>query len=400
MNEAGADDALLVHRDRFPILARSNYLISNSLGAVPVDVRDELNAFYETWAGRGVRAWEEGWWTLVADVGHLLAPLIGAGPGDVVFQPNVTIAHEIVLSALSYDEGRDRIVTDAMHFPSILHLIEQQTARGAVPIVVPSLDGIGVDLDRICAAINGATVCVAVSHVLFKSAFVHDVAAIAARCRDVGALLVVDGYQAAGILPVDVRALGVDVYIGGCLKWLCGGPGNAFLYVAPEHRSRLRPRLTGWQAHVAPFAFEPELKRRDDMWRFLTGTPSIPSLYTARPGLRIIAEAGIERIRQKSRRQTARLIELAAERGWRTTAPADPERRGGTVAIDVPNGPATALALKAREVVCDYRPGAGIRLSPHFYNRDDELDAAVEAIAEIQDRGDWRDFADCRPTVT
>jgi kynureninase len=182
---------------------------------------------------------------------------------------------------------------------------------------------------------------------------------------------------------VNVNQIGCDAYIGGCLKWLCGGPGAAFLWVRPEVRERLRPRLTGWMAHARPFAFDPRPEPRDDAWRYLIGTPAIAALHAATPGLEIIHEVGIAAIREKSRRQTALLMERARERGHPVTTPHDPERRGGTVAIDLPHGLEISRALKSREILCDYRPGAGIRLSPHFYTRDDELHAAIDAIGEI-----------------
>lgn len=395
-----ASDPLLAYRDRFPILSRVNYLISNSLGAVPEATGDALEAYYETWASRGVRAWEEGWWELASRLGDRVAPLIGAGPDEVVFQPNVTIAHAVVFSGFRWHGPRRKVVTDAMHFPSILYLIEGLRQFGVEPEIVPTDDGISVDTGRIVAAIDEQTAFVNLSHVLFKSSYIHDIAPIAARCREVGAALILDGYQAVGSIPVDVQALGADVYIGGCLKWLCGGPGTAFLWVRPGFRDSLAPTLTGWMSHARPFAFEPTLERRDDAWRFLIGTPAIPALYAAKPGLAVLGEVGSDAIRAKSRRQTVRLVELAGARGFRVTTPADPERRAGTVALDVPHGAEVSRALKARDIVCDYRPGAGIRLSPHFYNRDDELDEAVEAIAAILDTGVWQDFATTRSAVT
>ena len=203
-----------------------------------------------------------------------------------------------------------------------------------------------------------------------------------------------------GTIPIDVYAMGTDIYIGGCLKWLCGGPGAAFLWVNPSQIARLSPRLTGWMAHQRPFAFGPTLERRADAWRLLHGTPNVPALYAAGPGLEIINEVGIEPIRAKSMRQTARLIRLAQERGFPVTAPSDPVRRGGTVAIDVTPGYEISQALNAREILCDYRPKAGVRLSPHFYNRDDELDQAVSAIEEIIERKAWKPFAATASSVT
>jgi kynureninase len=395
-----AADPLLCYRERFPILAGTNYLISNSLGAVPAAVLPSLRTYYEAWATRGVQAWEDGWWTLAADLGDLVAPLIGARQGEIVFQPNVTLAHAVVFSALDFSGRRPRIVTDAMHFPSILYLIDQQRRSGAEVAVVPAQDGIVVDTQRLIEAINERTAFVSISHVLFKSAYVQDVGAIAERARQVGAITVVDGYQAVGAIPVNVEALGVDVYIGGCLKWLCGGPGAAFVWVEPSKRRSLEPKLTGWMSHRQPFDFQTSLERRDDAWRLFNGTPSIPALYAARPGLEIINEVGVEAIRAKSLRQTARLLELAAREGYRCTTPQEPARRGGTVSIDIENGYEISKSLKSLDILCDYRPGAGIRFSPHFYNRDDEIDAAIAAIREIRATGAWRAFTTGKSTVT
>ncbi len=209
----------------------------------------------------------------------------------------------------------NRIVTDAMHFPSILYLLDQEHRDGAEVVVIPSKDGVGVDTQRVVEAIDERTAIVSLSHVLFKSAYVHDVAAITERARRVQAISIIDGYQAVGTIPVDVRTIGIDVYIGGCLKWLCGGPGAAFLWVDPDVRRRLEPRLTGWMSHQQPFAFDRQLVRRDDAWRLLHGTPSIPALYAARPGLEIVRQVGIDAIRAKSLRQTGRLLELADQTG-------------------------------------------------------------------------------------
>jgi kynureninase len=398
--EADPADPLLTFRDRFPLLERSNYLISNSLGAVPAAAASSLQSYYEAWATRGVRAWEDSWWSMVSDLGDLVAPLIGARPGEVVFQPNVTTAHAVVLSAFDFSRRANRIVTDAMHFPSILYLLQEERRDGAEVVVVPSEDGVGVDTTRLVDAIDDATAIVCLSHVLFKSAYVHDIASIAEKSRRVDAITIIDGYQAVGAIPVDVRALGIDIYVGGCLKWLCGGPGAAFLWADPDVRRRLEPRLTGWMAHRQPFVFDTKLVRRDDAWRLLHGTPSIPALYAARPGLEIVHQAGIDAIRAKSVRQTQRLLDLADRHGYRCTTPRDPARRGGTVAIDVDHGNEVSQSLKSLDILCDYRPGAGIRLSPHFYNRDRELDLAVEAIAEILATGAWRAFSTGGSPVT
>jgi kynureninase len=312
----------------------------------------------------------------------------------------VTLAHAVVFSAFDFQGSRTKVVTDSMHFPSILYLIEGLRPSGAGVEVVPSADGVTVETQRVVDAIDERTAFVCLSHVLFKSSYVHDITAISDRARRVGALVIVDGYQAVGSLPVDVESIGADVYIGGCLKWLCGGPGAAFLWVRPERRRRLTPRLTGWMAHTQPFQFAPTLERRTDAWRFLHGTPNISALYAARPGLELVLKAGISAIRAKSERQTARLIALAEARGYSCATPRDPARRGGTVAIQVEHAYEVSRGLKAIDILCDYRPGAGIRLSPHFYTRDEELDAAVDAIAEILSGNAWLAFTNHRSTVT
>jgi kynureninase len=392
-------DPLTSWRDAFPILARANYLISNSLGAVPRAAFDSVRDYVDIWSRRGVRAWEEAWWTLSGEMGDLVAPLIGANRAEVVFQPNVTLTHAILFSCFDF-ESRSRVVTDAMHFPPILYLLDGLVQRGAQVVRVPSDDGVHVETQRLLESIDERTAFVNVSHVLFKSAYVHEVAAIAARAHEVGAAVIVDGYQAVGALPVDVYALGVDAYIGGCLKWLCGGPGAAFLWVHPDRSAEWTPTLTGWMSHTQPFDFAPDLSRRDDVWRFMHGTPNVSALYAARPGLEIIAGVGIDAIRAKSTRQTTRLLDLAATAGWRCTTPSEPDRRGGTVAIDVPHGYEVSKALKSREILCDYRPGAGVRLSPHFYTLDEELDAAIAAIAAILATGEWQAYAGERAVVT
>jgi kynureninase len=387
-------DPLLRFRSEFPILEQSTYLISNSLGAMPRSAARALNEYAETWATRGVRAWADSWWDMSATVGDTIAPLIGAAPGTVSMLPNVTAASAAVLSAFSYAPPRNRVVMIDGEFPSVRYVYDSLATRlGAEVVVVPSPggDGLSADESRILNSIDDRTALVAISHVLFKSAFVLDIRPIAEKCRKAGALLVLDAYQSVGTLPVSVDALCVDALVGGVLKWLCGGPGGAFLYVRPEWRRKLTPTLTGWMAHPAPFDFEPPpIRQRDDAFRFLLGTPAIPALYAAREGPRIVREAGLEKIREKSLRQTSRLIALAAERGLACATPRDPARRGGTAAVDFDNAREVARELNARDIVVDYRPGVGIRLSPHFYTQDAELDLAFSAIDEICETRSWR----------
>jgi len=394
-------DALLAYRSEFPILDRVTYLVSNSLGAMPRAVPERLAEYADAWNRRGVRAWADGWWAMPLTVGDEIAPLLGAGPGEVAMFPNVTLAQAAVLSAVEYTPPRDTIVMTGLDFPSVRYVYDELAARlGARIVTVPSDDGIGIDTARVIEAIDERTRIVAVSHVLFRSAYIMDADAICRRAHDAGALVSLDAFHSVGVMPVDVRATGVDFLTGGVLKWLCGGPGGAFLYVAPRVRETLEPALTGWQAHARPFAFENEMEYGRGAARWLNGTPVIPALYAAIEGPRIVRKAGIEAIRAKSLRQTARLVSLADAHGWPVNAPRDPDRRGGTVAFDVPNGYEVAQALLARDILVDYRPEAGIRVAPHFYTDDREIDAAVEAMASILETGAWQQFSARRAVVT
>jgi kynureninase len=394
-------DPLLRFRDQFPILERSTYLVSNSLGAMPRGVADRLAEYAREWATRGVRAWAERWWEMPVSVGDEIAPLMGAGPGEVAMVPNVSIAQAQVLSALDYSGPRDTIVMSALDFPSVRYVYDTLATRlGARIVVVPSDDGLGVSEDRLIAAIDERTRLVAISHVLFRSAYVMDVARIAAAAHAMGALVSLDAYHSVGVLPVDVQALGVDFLTGGVLKWLCGGPGGCFLWVRPEVSAAVAPAITGWQAHRHPFAFEPEMEYADAAWRWLGGTPVIPALFAATEGPRIVRDAGIEAVRAKSIRQTSRLIALADERGYPVAAPREAARRGGTVAFDVPHAREVARALLARDVIVDYRPGAGIRVAPHFYTSDEEVESVVATIDDILAHDDWKRYTDERSIVT
>ena len=394
-------DPLLRFRDEFPILATSTYLVSNSLGAMPRGVPERLAEYAEQWATRGVRAWADGWWEMPVSVGDGIAPLIGARDGEVAMVPNVSFAQAQILSALDYDGGRDTIVMTELDFPSVRYVHDELATRlGARIVVVPSDDGVSVDEERLMASIDERTRLVSISHVLFRSAHVLDAARIATHAHDAGALVALDAYHSVGVLPVDVHAMGVDFLTGGVLKWLCGGPGGCFLWVRPEIGAEVAPALTGWQAHKHPFAFEPEMHYAEGAWRWLGGTPVIPALFAATEGPRLLREAGMDAVREKSVRQTSRLIDLADARGVTTTVPRDPARRGGTVAFDVPHAREVALALLARDVVVDFRPGAGIRIAPHFYTSDDELDAAVQALDDILAKSEWTRYVHTQSVVT
>ena len=377
-------DDLLRERAKFPILASTNYLISNSLGAMPASVRDSLADYADTWATRGVRAWAEGWWTLPREVGDIIGGIINAGPREVGMHLNVTDAVMSFLSALDWSGPRNSLIVTDMNFPSLLYQYRGHEKRGLKVVQVESRDGIGIDTQQIIDAIDDTTLLVAVDHVLFRSAFIQDAKAISDAAHAKGALVLLDAFQSVGTVPVDVKALGVDAAVGGALKWLCGGPGACWLWVNPDVAARLEPSHTGWMAHPDPFAFDiGPMQLRTDAYRFLSGTPNIPGLMSARPGIEIVARVGAEAIRAKSMRQTALLIELARAKGFRVTAPERPEQRGGTVAIDVPDGKAVCQELIARDILVDYRPKAGVRISPHFYTMDSELEACIGEMDDI-----------------
>ncbi len=377
-------DELLKWRKEFPILETTVHMISHSLGAMPHRAHEQMREYAETWSTRGIRAWEEGWWEMPRAVGDMIGRIIGAAPGEVIMQQNVSTCVATVLSCFDWTGRRNKIVSEALNFPSNLYQCHALEKLGARVATVPSDDGIGVPLDRMMAAIDGETLLVFVSHVLFKSSFVQDLAAITRRAHEVGAMVLADIYQSAGTVPVDVHALGVDFAAGGSVKWLCGGPGAGYLYVRRDLWPQLEPRFTGWMAHKQPFAFDAgAIDYAEDAFRFLNGTPAIPAMYAARSGFEIIAEVGVERIRDKSVRQTAHLIALAEEAGFPVRSPRNPARRGGTVAIDVPDGAAVTQKLLRRNFLVDYRPGAGIRVAPHFYSTDEELDLTIREIQTI-----------------
>jgi kynureninase len=380
-------DELLKWRAEFPILDKAVYLISHSLGAMPRATFERLNDYAEAWGARGVRAWAEGWWEMPVTLGNEVARIIGADSGTVVMHQNVSICQSLILSCFDPAPPRNKIVYSELNFPSVMYVYEAHARSGHLRIeTVKSDDGITVPLERMLAAIDEETLLVPISHVLFKSAYLQDARAIIERAHEVGARVVLDTYQSAGTVPFSVKDLNVDFACGGSVKWLCGGPGAGYLYVRPDLQAELEPKTTGWMAHESPFAFEGgAIRYAPGIARFLHGSPSIPALYAAESGYKIINQIGVEAIREKSVRQTTRLIELAEEAGFRVTSPKDSTRRGGTITVAVEHAAAVTKELIRREFIVDYRPGAGVRISPHFYTKDEELDLIVREMKTIRD---------------
>jgi kynureninase len=370
---------LLEYRSEFEVLEHTTYLVSHSLGPMPRRTADRLAEYARTWEERGIRAWAEGWWASAWTVGDQVAGIVGAPPGSTVMHQNVTIAEAVVLSCFRpFDQARNRVVYERGNFPSVRYLYQAQPELEVV--VVP-------DDAAIVEAIDERTLLVPITHVLFKTAEIQDVESIVRRAHEVGAHVVLDAYQSVGIVPLDVTALNVDFAVGGSVKWLCGGPGNGWLYVRPDLADVLEPTLVGWQAHARPFGFEPELDYAEGAARFLTGTPNVPALYAATAGYDLIEEIGVDRIRENSVRQTQLLIDLLDAAGFDVGSPRDSSRRGGTVTVRTPEFEAVHTELGERGILCDFRPDAGLRLGPHYYNTDDELRHTVDQIAEILTTG-------------
>jgi len=365
------------YRDRFPILATCTYLINHSLAAMPAAAEDNLLEYARTWRERGIRSWAEGWWEMPITVGDQLGRILGAPSGSIVMHQNVTVAEAVVLSCFAGPRGdRDRIVYEEANFPSVRYLYQAQ----------PGLEVAAVeDGHAIVDALDERTLLVPISHVLFKNGEIQDVVPIIRRAHEVGAHVVLDCYQSAGVVPLDLSDLDVDFAVGGSVKWLCGGPGAGWLYVRPDLADRLEPTLVGWQAHARPFAFEPELEYAAGARRFLSGTPNVPALYAATAGYDVIEEVGVRRIRERTLALTELLIDLCDEAGLGVVSPREPARRGGTVTVSTPDHAACHRELGERGIVCDFRPdpAGGVRLGPHFFNTEDEVRHAVSELAEI-----------------
>jgi kynureninase len=380
-------DPLIAWRKEFPIVETCTYLVSHSLGAMPRRTAAYLQQFADEWSSRGVRAWHEGWWETGRATGDLLAPILGVRPGTISMHQNVTVAMSIIASCHTFDGPRNRIVMTDLEFPSNMYLFEGFRRYGADIIYVKSPDAIRADLEALLDAIDERTVLVPLSYVLFKSACIQDAAAVIEKAHRVGARVILDVYQAAGTVPLEIEALGADFAVGGSVKWLCGGPGAGYLYVRPDLAPQLEPGIVGWAAHDDPFSFSPgAIRYADNPERFQSGTPNVPSIYSARAGYEIVREIGVPAIREKSLQLTRRLIELAKAAGLRINTPGKDEERGGSVIIDVPDGKRATDELIRREVIVDYRPGAGIRMAPHFYNTIEEIEHAMTVLASIVQR--------------
>jgi kynureninase len=361
-------------RRNFPILETSTYLVSHSMGAAPLGAKAALDTYWDEWAREGPEAWEE-WLPRIGTIADGIGAIIGAAPGSVFLGPNVSVLQAAIATCLGFHSARNEVVYEALQFPSLTYVWHEWERFGAKPVVVPSDDGRTIPTERIVAAITERTAIAVLSHAYYVSGAIADIRTIQAHCRSVGALLCVDAYQTTGIYPYDVTEWDLDVVTGGSHKWLCGGPGCGWLYVKPELLDLFRPAVTGWMAHADPFAFHAApMDYAPTMYRFGTGTPTIPGYVVAQAGHDAIRAIGVGAIRAHNVRLTTRIAEMALERGLRVNTPLEPSQRTGWIGIDFDDSQRIGRELIAKRVFLDYRPGCGLRVSPHFYTTDEEID--------------------------
>ena len=365
-------------RAEFPLLETCVYLNSNATGATPRGAKAVLDEYWRTLERWRDEAWD-GWLDGMQTYADEIAALIHAPSGSVVCDANVSTLFSRVMSCFDFRD-RPRVVASDREFPAIPHIVRAFERYGAEPVIVPSPDGVVIDTGQIVRAIDERTQLVCLSHATFETGALLDVEPIVRRAREVGALVALDAYQSVGVVPLDVTATGVDFVFGGAHKWLCGSYESAFLYVRPALLPSLRPAATGWFASADPLSFAPPTGWADGVRRFVSGTPAVlPSLFS-RPGLAILRRLGIEAIRRRSLNQTDQIIARADEARIAVATPRAHERRGGIVALKFPGDAAVARDLVASGFICSYR--GGLRIAPHFYNTDEEIDLFMDELVQ------------------
>jgi kynureninase len=377
-------DSLLEYRKQFPALEECVHFSSHSLGCVPAQAKDDLAEFFELWATKSITAWSD-WLPEVDRAAERIAKIISAPAGTVIMQHNVSQIMATMASCFDYTPERNKVVYEALQFPTVSYVWQAEKRRGAECVLVPSADGTTIDTDAMCAAIDEKTLVVPISHVVFSSAYIQDVKKICARAKEVGAHVILDCYQSIGTLPLDVVELGTSFACGGSVKYLCGGPGAAWLYVRKDLIEQFAPRVTGWFGNEAPFAFTmPAQSYAETMWRYMGGTPAVAALYQARAGHQLIGEIGARKIRDKSLVMTQACIDWVDELGMKLNSPRQAERRGGSVVFDFVGAADVCRELNRRTFFCDHRPGAGIRIAPHFYPTREEIDLVFGEIKKLR----------------
>jgi kynureninase len=379
---------LLARRVDYPILDRkSAYLINNSLGAMHRGTRDRLAEFADRWDTDGVVAWST-WFPEMTRVADLLGTIIGAPAGTTILRQSVADAINAVVSCLDVTGRRNRVVTTAADWPGTHYMWAEHCRRhGGELVVVPyEPDGVTVDAQRVADAIDDRTLVASVSLVQFRTSTLLDLPPIRDAARRGGALLLLDAYQAVGAVPIDVVANDVDVCVGGSVKFLCGGPGNGWLYIRPDLAETLRPSAVGWISHERPFDFEwADIAYAPGIQRFAGGTPNVPAAYAASPGFQAIVDVGLARVRERSQSLTQLIVDGSVERGFGVRSPLDPDRRGGHVTVDVEDAQRVHEQLIERGFIVDYRPGGGIRIGPHFFSTAQEWVGVLDEMVAIRD---------------
>lgn len=375
------------YREDYPILADTLYMNSNSMGAMPRQAATALQQYAADWAREGAEVWPH-WFDVLRDTADSAARFIGAPAGQTILNQNVAYFQAAIAGCLDYTKGKNRVVVESLQFPNVLYVWERHRELGAELALVPSDDGMTIPTERFLDAIDERTAIVPLSHGIYVSGALQDVAAITRRAHEVGALVMVDVYQTAGAVPIDVAAWDVDIVVGGSHKWLCGGPGTAFMWMKPELRERLRPRTTGWMGHADPFAFEPPpIRYATDHRHFLAGTPSIPAYYLARAAYENLHAIGVPTIRRHNLALCQRIIDRALAAGLKVHSPLAHDQRTGFVAVDFPGSEAASRALIAEHVKLDWRPNCGLRLGPHFYNTAEEVERLMDRVVALARQG-------------
>jgi len=383
-NPSRRDPGARPHRDplelrgEFPILERCVYLNSCSLGALSRRAEAELARFLEEWHTLGASGWYERWMGRLAELRGRMESFLGAAPGTVALLPTTSTALAVVAESVDYRE-RNRVVCTELDFPTLAY--QWAVKAGVELVVLKSRDGVGIHPEQFAEVVDERTAFLATSHVFFTTGYAQDVGALARIARDVGAISVIDGYQGAGQIPVDVVASGVDIYTTGPLKWLLGGPGLSYLYARPDLLPELRPRITSWFAHRDQFAFQLErFEYHADARRLEMGTPALPTVHTALGGQAIIDEVGISAIAARNRQLTEYLTAELNDAGFTLRTPGSPEHRTAIVMVRHEDPGGAVRHLAGEGVIVDHRPGH-VRVSPHFYNTVEELDRLVEVLS-------------------
>jgi len=377
-------DRLLEYRKQFPALEDCVHFISHSLGCVPAQAQDDLNEFFELWRTKSITAWSD-WLPEVDRAAERIGKIISAPKGTVVMMQNVSGIMATLASCFEYTPERNKVVYEATQFPTVSYVWQAEQRRGATCVLVPSADGVRVDTQAMLDAIDEHTLVVPMSHVIFSSAYIQDAKAIIAKAKSVGAHVILDCYQSVGTVPLDVVDLGVSFACGGSVKYLCGGPGAAWLYVRADVIDQFAPRVTGWFGNEAPFAFTmPDQTYAEGIWRYMGGTPAVAALYQSRAGQRIIGEIGVRAIREKSLAMTAKIIGWVDELGFKLNSPRPDHERGGSVVFDFVGAADVCRELNRRKFFCDHRPTAGIRIAPHFYSKAEEIELFFGELKKIR----------------